>query len=173
MSWGSRTLTRRQRRSATSRRRSSTSNRMPGTRTDPHEPASRPQPVEILSSAVRRRVVVTGVGLVSPLAVGTEATWRGLLAGRSGVARITHFDPSVFPSQIAGEVKGFNPQDYVEKKDVKKSDAFIHFALAATKFAVADSGLTIERETSDRLRVVICSGIGGPPLLQGTPTTPL
>jgi 3-oxoacyl-[acyl-carrier-protein] synthase II len=117
---------------------------------------------------VRRRVVVTGVGLVSPLAVGTEATWRALLAGQSGVARITHFDPSVFPSQIAGEVKGFNPQDYVEKKDVKKSDTFILFALAATKFAVADSGLTIERETSDRVGVVIGSGIGGLPLIEAT-----
>ena len=117
---------------------------------------------------MRRRVVVTGVGLVSPLAVGTVATWRGLLAGQSGIARITHFDPSVFPSQIAGEVKGFNPQDYVEKKDVKKSDAFIHFALAATSFAMADSGLTIDRQSSDRVGVVIGSGIGGLPLIEAT-----
>ena len=120
---------------------------------------------------MRRRVVVTGVGLVSPLAVGTEATWRGLLAGQSGIGRITHFDASDYPSQIAGEVKGFNPQDYVEKKDVKKSDVFIHFALAATQFAMADSGLQIERETSDRVGVVIGSGIGGLPLIEATHTT--
>jgi len=117
---------------------------------------------------VRRRVVVTGVGLVSPLAVGTAGTWRGLLAGESGVGRITRFDPSVFPSRIAGEVKGFNPQDYVEKKDVKKSDAFIHFALAASSFALADSGLTIDEHNSDRVGVVIGSGIGGLPLIEIT-----
>ncbi len=101
---------------------------------------------------MRRRVVVTGVGLVSPLGVGTE-------------------DPSAYPSQIAGEVKGFNPQDYVEKKDVKKSDVFIHFALAATQFAMADSGLTIDRQISDRVGVVIGSGIGGLPLIEATHTT--
>ena len=117
---------------------------------------------------MRRRVVVTGVGLVSPLAVGTAGTWRGLLAGESGVGRITRFDPSVFPSRIAGEVKGFNPQDYVEKKDVKKSDAFIHFALAASSFALADSGLTIDEHNSDRVGVVIGSGIGGLPLIEIT-----
>jgi len=120
---------------------------------------------------VRRRVVVTGVGLVSPLGVGTEATWRGLLAGKSGIGRISHFDPSAFPSQIAGEVKGFNPQDYVDKKDVKKSDLFIHFALAAAKFAIGDSGLTIDESNRDRVGVVIGSGIGGLPLIESTHST--
>ena len=120
---------------------------------------------------MRRRVVVTGVGLVSPLGVGTEATWRGLLAGKSGIGRISHFDPSAFPSQIAGEVKGFNPQDYVDKKDVKKSDLFIHFALAAAKFAIGDSGLTIDESNRDRVGVVIGSGIGGLPLIESTHST--
>ncbi|HEV3457083.1 MAG TPA: beta-ketoacyl-ACP synthase II [Thermoanaerobaculia bacterium] len=117
---------------------------------------------------MRRRVAVTGVGLVSPLGVGTEATWRGLLAGKSGIGRISHFDPAAFPSQIAGEVKGFNPQDYVDKKDVKKSDLFIHFALAATRFAIDDSGLTIDLSNRDRVGVVIGSGIGGLPLIEST-----
>jgi 3-oxoacyl-[acyl-carrier-protein] synthase II len=117
---------------------------------------------------VRHRVAVTGVGLVSPLAVGTEATWQGLLAGKSGVATITHFDPSGFPSQIAGEVKGFDPRNYVDKKDVKKSDVFIHFALAATRFALADSGFVIDDRNRDRVGVVIGSGIGGLPLIETT-----
>ncbi len=120
---------------------------------------------------MRRRVVVTGVGLVSPIGVGTEATWRGLLAGKSGIGRITHFDPAAYPSQIAGEVKGFNPQDYVDKKDVKKSDRFIHFALAATRFAVEDSGLVIDDGNRDRVGVVIGSGIGGLPLIESTHST--
>jgi 3-oxoacyl-[acyl-carrier-protein] synthase II len=117
---------------------------------------------------VRRRVVVTGVGLVSPLAVGTEGTWRGLLAGKSGVGRITHFDPAGYPTQIAGEVKGFNPLDYVDKKEVKKSDLFILFALAASRFAIDDSGLAIDDGNRDRVGVVIGSGIGGLPLIEST-----
>jgi len=117
---------------------------------------------------VRRRVVVTGVGLVSPLAVGTQATWEGLLAGRSGVARITHFDPARFPVRIAGEVKGFDPRNYVDRKDVKKSDTFIHFALAASRFALDDSGLAIDAGNADRVGVVIGSGIGGLPLIETT-----
>jgi 3-oxoacyl-[acyl-carrier-protein] synthase II len=108
------------------------------------------------------------VGLVSPLAVGTEATWQGLLAGRSGIATITHFDPAGFPSRIAGEVKGFNPRDYVDKKEVKKSDIFIHFALAATRFALDDAGLRIDERNRDRVGVVIGSGIGGLPLIEAT-----
>jgi 3-oxoacyl-[acyl-carrier-protein] synthase II len=117
---------------------------------------------------VRRRVVVTGVGLVSPLAVGTEPTWQGLLAGKSGIGPITHFDASAFPSRIAGEVKGFDPRDYVDKKEVKKSDVFIHFALAASRFALEDSGLVIDDGNRDRVGVVIGSGIGGLPLIETT-----
>ncbi len=75
---------------------------------------------------------------MSPLGVGTAETWRGLMEGKSGIGPITHFDASEYPARIAGEVKGFDPLDYTEKKEVKKSDTFIHFALAATQFAMAD-----------------------------------
>ncbi|MCI0347004.1 MAG: beta-ketoacyl-[acyl-carrier-protein] synthase II, partial [Chloroflexi bacterium] len=114
----------------------------------------------------RRRVVVTGVGLISPVGIGTEETWRGLLAGRSGVGPITRFDASAYPTRIAAEVKGFDPADYVEKKDVKKSDTFIHYAIAAGGFALADSGLTIDGGNAERVGVIIGSGIGGLPLIE-------
>lgn len=114
----------------------------------------------------RRRVAVTGVGLVSPLAVGTAETWRALLAGESGVGPITRFDTSDFGSRIAGEVKGFDPTRYMDKKDVKKSDTFIHYALAATQFALEDSGLEIGEGNADRVGVIIGSGIGGLPLIE-------
>ncbi len=87
-----------------------------------------------------RRVVITGIGLVSPLGIGTEATWQGLVAGRSGVGRITQFDASSFDAQIAGEVKGFDPLQFVEKKEVKKIDVFIQYAIAASQFAMDDAG---------------------------------
>jgi 3-oxoacyl-[acyl-carrier-protein] synthase II len=118
-----------------------------------------------------RRVVVTGVGLVSPLGVGTAVNWRALLAGESGIGPITRFDTTEYPSRIAGEVKGFNPLDYVDKKDVKKSDTFIHFALAASRFALEDSGLRIDDGNADRVGVVIGSGIGGLPLIEATHKT--
>jgi 3-oxoacyl-[acyl-carrier-protein] synthase II len=113
-----------------------------------------------------RRVALTGIGLVSPLGVGTAATWEGLLAGRSGIGPITRFDAAAFPSRIAGEVRGFDPRDYLDKKEVKKSDTFIHYALAATRFALADSGLEIGEGNADRVGVVIGSGIGGLPLIE-------
>jgi 3-oxoacyl-[acyl-carrier-protein] synthase II len=115
-----------------------------------------------------RRVAVTGVGLVSPLGVGTAGNWSALLAGKSGIGPITRFDTTEYPSRIAGEVKGFNPLDYVDKKEVKKSDTFIHFALAAARFALEDSGLRIDEENADRVGVVIGSGIGGLPLIEAT-----
>ena len=108
-----------------------------------------------------RRVVVTGVGLVSSLGLTTKATWDGLLAGRSGVARITHFDPSEFAAQIAAEVKGFDPLQFVDKKDVKKMDVFIQYAIAASQYAVDDAGLSIGDGNRDRTGVFIASGIGG------------
>jgi 3-oxoacyl-[acyl-carrier-protein] synthase II len=116
----------------------------------------------------RRRVVVTGVGLVSPLGVGTEATWNGLMAGDVGIGPITRFDASGFECRIAGEVKGFDPLDYVEKKEVKKSDTFIHYAIAAADFAVADAGLEVTEEDAPRIGVIIGSGIGGLPLIEHT-----
>jgi 3-oxoacyl-[acyl-carrier-protein] synthase II len=99
--------------------------------------------------------------LVSALGIGTKPTWDGLLSGISGIGPITHFDPSNFSVRIAGEVKGFDPLDFVSKKDVKKMDVFIQYALAASEFAVSDSGLSITNANSERVGVYIGSGIGG------------
>ncbi|MCX6552150.1 MAG: beta-ketoacyl-ACP synthase II [Acidobacteria bacterium] len=110
---------------------------------------------------MNRRVVVTGIGLVSSLGIGTEATWDGLCAGRSGVGRITKFDPTAFAAQIAAEVKDFDPLQFVDKKDVKKMDVFIHYAIAASQFAVDDAQLTIGPDNAARVGVFIASGIGG------------
>ena len=108
-----------------------------------------------------RRVVITGIGLVSSLGIGTGANWVALLAGRSGVGRITKFDPSEFAAQIAAEVTGFDPLRFVDRKDVKKMDVFIQYAIAATQFAMDDSRLTITPERAPRTGVFIASGIGG------------
>jgi 3-oxoacyl-[acyl-carrier-protein] synthase II len=109
----------------------------------------------------RRRVVVTGIGLVSSLGIGTEANWAGIKAGQSGIDTITKFDTTQFATRIAGEVKRFDPLAYIEKKDVKKMDIFIQYAIAASQFAMDDSGLTITPELSRRVGVFIASGIGG------------
>ena len=109
----------------------------------------------------RRRVVVTGVGLVSPLGVGTRATWEGLCAGRSGIGPITHFDASAFAARIAGEVRGFDPLDFIGRKDVKKMDVFIQYAIAASEFALCDAGLKTDQPLGPRAGVFIASGIGG------------
>jgi len=108
-----------------------------------------------------RRVVVTGVGLVSALGVGTEETWQNLLAGKSGAAPITHFDTTGFPVTFAAEVKGFDPLRFVEKRDVKKMGLFIQFAMAAAEFAMEQSGLKITPDIAERAGVYIGSGIGG------------
>ena len=109
----------------------------------------------------RRRVVVTGIGLVSSLGIGTEANWAGIKAGQSGIGAITKFDTTQFATRIAGEVKNFDPLAYIEKKDVKKMDIFIQYAIAASQYAMDDSGLTITPELSRRVGVFIASGIGG------------
>ncbi len=114
----------------------------------------------------RRRVVVTGIGMISPLGVGNEATWQGLIEGRSGVGPITKFDASAYACRIAGEVKGFNAEEWIEKKEVKKSDTFIHYAVAAAQMAVTDAGLDTSKEDQDRIGVIIGSGIGGLPLIE-------
>jgi 3-oxoacyl-[acyl-carrier-protein] synthase II len=113
-----------------------------------------------------RRVVVTGVGMVSPLGIGTEATWNGLVAGRSGVSTITRFDTTDYPVHIAGEVEGFNPTDWIEAKEVKKFDLFVHYALAASQMALDASGFEITDANATRVGVVIGSGIGGFPLIE-------
>jgi 3-oxoacyl-[acyl-carrier-protein] synthase II len=104
---------------------------------------------------------VTGVGLVSPLGIGTEENWEALCAGRSGIGPITHFDASQFSARIAGEVKAFDPLRFVEKKDVKKMDVFIQLAIAAAQFAVDDARLTVSPDVASRVGVFIASGIGG------------
>jgi len=110
---------------------------------------------------VNRRVVVTGIGLVSALGIGTQETWAALLAGQGGVTRITKFDVSGYATQIAAEVKGFDPLAFIEKKDIKKMDLFIQYALAAAQFAMDDSRLEITRENATGVGVYIGSGIGG------------
>jgi 3-oxoacyl-[acyl-carrier-protein] synthase II len=108
-----------------------------------------------------RRVVVTGVGLISSVGIGTEANWQALCAGTSGIGPITHFDAAEFSARIAGEVKGFDPLQYFDRKDVKKMDVFIQFAVAAADYAVKDAALDITPDIADNVGVFIASGIGG------------
>lgn len=114
----------------------------------------------------RRRVVVTGVSMITPLGIGIEKSWQGLIEGKSGIKRITHFDASQFPTQIAGEVEGFNPEDYIETKEIKKMDRFIHFAIATARLALDDAGLKITESNAERIGVIIGSGIGGLPAIE-------
>jgi 3-oxoacyl-[acyl-carrier-protein] synthase II len=110
---------------------------------------------------VTRRVVITGLGAVTPLGLDVEETWAALCAGRSGIGPITRFDTADFPVTIAGEVKGFDPARYIDKKEVKKMDTFIHYALAAGQMAFADSGVRVDAAGAERVGVYIGSGIGG------------
>lgn len=113
-----------------------------------------------------RRVVVTGLGVVSPLGTGVEKTWDGLIHGRSGIDRITRFDASDLPTQIAGEVRDFNPEEYIDKKEIKKMDLFIQYGLAASGEALADSGFEITSENAERVGVIVGSGLGGLPTIE-------
>jgi beta-ketoacyl-acyl-carrier-protein synthase II len=108
----------------------------------------------------KRRIVVTGVGLVSPVGIGTEQTWQAIQQGQSGIAPITLFDASTYAARIAGEVKNFNPEDFIDRKDIKKMGRFIQFALAATDFAVKQAALEVTPETAERIGVYVGSGIG-------------
>jgi len=116
----------------------------------------------------RRRVVVTGLGIVSPVGIGVPAAWQNIVAGKSGVARVTRFDPSAYSSQIAGEVKGFDPANYLSAKEARRFDTFIHYGLAAAIEAIKDAGLDFEREAREQIGVCIGSGIGGLPLIEET-----
>jgi 3-oxoacyl-[acyl-carrier-protein] synthase II len=113
-----------------------------------------------------RRVVVTGLGLVTPLGIGVEASWKAAIEGRSGIGPITHFDASQLPVRIAGEVKDFDPSLYIEPKEIKKMDRFIHFAMAASAMAMEDSGLKITEENAERVGVIIGAGMGGLPAIE-------
>lgn len=114
----------------------------------------------------KTRVVVTGLGLITPLGIGVEESWRSALQGKSGIGQITHFDASQLPVRIAGEVKGFDPAPYIEAKEIKKMDRFIHFAIAAATMAVEDSGLAITDENAERVGVIIGAGMGGLPAIE-------
>jgi len=116
----------------------------------------------------RRRVVVTGLGIVCPVGNTVAEAWTNILAGKSGIARITRFDASAFTSRIAGEVKGFDPTAYVGPKEVRRFDTFIHFGIAAGVQAVRDSGLDLAQENLERIGANIGSGIGGLPLIEAT-----
>jgi len=113
-----------------------------------------------------KRVVITGIGMVSPLGLGTRENWDALVRGTSGVGPITRFDTSAFTCRIAGEVRGFNPEDWVGKKDVKKMDLFIHYALAASDMALKDAAFTVTPAEAERVGVYIGSGIGGLPSIE-------
>jgi 3-oxoacyl-[acyl-carrier-protein] synthase II len=116
----------------------------------------------------RRRVVVTGLGIVSPVGNSVEEAWSSIVAARSGIGRITRFDPAPFASQIAGEVRGFEPSRYLPPKEVRRFDTFIHFGLGAAIDALKDSGLDLEKADRNLVGVCIGSGIGGLPLIEET-----
>ncbi len=108
-----------------------------------------------------RRVVVTGIGLVTPLAIGTEETWQAVLAGKSGIAPITHFDHTAFATHFAGEVKAFDPTRWVSSREAKTIDPFIQYALAGAALAVEDSGLEIKGAFAERVGCFVGAGLGG------------
>lgn len=116
----------------------------------------------------KRRVVVTGLGVVSPVGIGTQTAWDNLVAGQSGITRITKFDPTPFASQIAGEVKGFNAEEFIPAKDARRMDTFIQYGLAAGLEAFRDSGLEVTDANAERIGVTIGSGIGGLGLIEST-----
>ena len=114
-----------------------------------------------MTSRYDRRVVVTGLGAVTPLGTGVEKNWEALVAGHSGIRKITRFDASSYPCQIAGEVQDFNPEDWIEKKEIKKMDLFIQYAMASAAQAMTQSGLKITDENAERIGVIVGVGIGG------------
>jgi len=120
---------------------------------------------------LNRRVVITGVGLVTPLGIGTQPTWEALCAGRSGISEITRFDPSAHKTKIAGEVKDFHASDFLPEKDAKRTQLFIAYATAATQMALEDSGLVINSRNADRVGVVTGCGLGGLEMMETTIVT--
>lgn len=115
---------------------------------------------------MKRRVVITGLGLVTPVGIGVNETWAALCAGKSGIGPITSFDAAAFGTRIAGEVKGFNPEDFLAKKDAKRLEPFIQYALAATRMAIEDSKLVIDATNGNRIGVITGCGLGGLSLLE-------
>lgn len=123
-----------------------------------------------MSRLRERRVVVTGLGCVSPIGNTVAEAWAAALAGKSGIARITKFDSTAFTTHIAGEVKDFKIEDYIPRKDARHMDVFIHYGMAAGMQAIQDSGLVVTEENADRIGVIVGSGIGGLPLIEETHT---
>jgi 3-oxoacyl-[acyl-carrier-protein] synthase II len=123
-----------------------------------------------LMEEARKRVVVTGMGLVTPLGVGVEENWEALVAGRSGITTITRFDPSAFKTQIAGEVKNFNAADFMDKKTVRRVDLFIHYAVAASRMALEQSGLKVTDENAGGIACILGCGLGGLAWLENSHT---
>ena len=119
----------------------------------------------------KRRVVVTGLGIVSPVGIGVGEAWSNVLAGRSGITRITRFDATPFASQIAGEVKGFDVSKYLPVKEARRFDTFVHYGTAAAMEAIQDSGIEATEQNAERIGVNIGSGIGGLPMIEDTHTT--
>ncbi|MHB9101354.1 MAG: beta-ketoacyl-ACP synthase II [Sulfuricella sp.] len=119
----------------------------------------------------KRRVVITGLGIISPVGNTVEQAWSNILAGKSGISRITRFDPSAFSTQIAGEVKGFDVTEYISAKEARRMDIFIHYGLAAGVQAIKDSGIVVTPENAERIGVNIGSGIGGLPMIEDTHNT--
>jgi 3-oxoacyl-[acyl-carrier-protein] synthase II len=116
----------------------------------------------------KRRVVITGLGIVSPVGIGIPATWQNIVAGKSGITKISHFDASAMASQIAGEVKDFDATQFLSAKDARRMDRFIHFGLVAGMEAFKDSGLIVSEQNAERIGVNIGSGIGGLPMIEDT-----
>ena len=114
----------------------------------------------------KRRVVVTGLGMLSPVGIGAAESWNNALAGRSGIGPITRFDATLLSSRIAGEVKNFNPADWMSGKEVRRMDTFIHFGLAAAKMAIDDAGIVVDESNAERIGVNVGSGIGGLPMIE-------
>jgi len=119
----------------------------------------------------KRRVVITGLGIISPVGNTVEQAWSNILAGKSGISRITRFDPSAFSCQIAGEVKGFDVTEYISAKEARRMDIFIHYGLAAGIQAIKDSGMVVTPDNAERIGVNIGSGIGGLPMIEDTHNT--
>ena len=117
---------------------------------------------------MNRRVVVTGIGLVTPLGVGAEETWDALCAGKSGIGEITHFDTTGYPTRIAGEVKNFRKEDWLTAKDAKRTEKFIAYSIAATRMALEDSGLKIDETNENRVGVITGCGLGGLQIMERT-----
>ena len=110
---------------------------------------------------MNKRVVITGMGAITPIGTGKEAFWNAMMEGKNGIGRITRFDPEGFHAQIAGEVKDFDPTDYIDKKESKRMDRYTQFAVATAGMAIKDAGLDLEKEDRERIGTYVGTGIGG------------